>query len=571
MANKSQPQRAVMPSFVQRRFSVVLNALTSGELFWAFLVVVSIFTAVLIFTNLGSAGLWDDEATVAVLARNLVREGKFTGWDGRSLYMYRDGSILDAQLRPILPPLDIVVAASSFRLFGISTTSARLPFAVAGLCSLLITAAWMRIALRGDHVAALYGTALYGFLPTLVLNSRCCRYYAISMLAVSLMLLTYEIAVRKNKPHWFLGASAAAVIAFYANPMTAVVSAVSLTPLLFFRDRRRLAVRGWIVVLLAALLFLSATLPYAILFRIWDRPDLLGDTNGFDLGKRLTLTYWHFRDLSGAMFLPAWFIALALWALYMRRNQPGEMPLRWLGAIAFVYVLGIAWVTPQSPANTSVTDVRYLAGMLPVYAAIAGAALGELHGKSRFAAVAIFVLTVFTTLPAWPMSEAWRFRWLLPGMIHEISHSYPTVSTAVSEYLKKNAAYNDTIFAYPEYHAYPIYFYEGDHVRLAGMLTGKTHLPVETLMPIGLEKVMLEQASPDWLVLVGCGHVAPQIVSYFTRLQGDRRFDYELVAVEAVFGEQTQRPELFWHSFGPIAGFDPRREGVWILRKRMQE
>lgn len=560
-----------MPGFIRRMFSLAGRCVTSGQLFCAFLVVISIFTAVLIFTNLGSAGFWDDEATVGVLARNLVREGRFTGWDGRSLYMYRDGSILDAQLRPILPPLDIVVAASSFRMFGISTTSARLPFAVAGLCSLLITAAWMRIALRGDHVAALYGTALYGLLPALALNSRCCRYYAISMLAVSLMLLTYEIAVRQKKPHWLLGTSLAAVIAFYANPMTAVVAGLSLTPLLFFRDRRCLAVRGWMIVFAAALLFLAATLPYAILSRIWDRPDLLGDRNGFDIGQRLTLTYWHLRDLSGAMFLPAWLIALALWAVVIRRNQPGEMPLRWLGAIASVYVLGIAWVTPQSPTNTSVADVRYLTGMLPVYAAIAGAALSALHSKSRFAAIAIFAITVSTTLPAWPFSEAWRFRWLLPGMIHEISHSYPTVSTTVSRYLKKHAAFNDTIFAYPEYHSYPLYFYAGDHVRLAGMLTGKTRLPLATLMPLGLENVMLEQASPDWLVLVRSGHLAPQLVSYFTRPQRDKRVDYEVVAVESVFGEQTQRPELFWHSFGPIAGFDPRRDGVWILRKRSQE
>lgn len=571
MANKSQPQTVFLPSFVRQRLAFDRYALTSDKVFWAFLFVISILSAVLIFTNLGSAGFWDDEATVGVLARNLVKEGKFTGWDGRSLYMYRDGAILDAHLRPILPPLDIVVTASSFRLFGISTTSARLPFAIAGLCSLVMTAAWMRIAFRGDHVAALYGTALYGLLPTLALNSRCCRYYAISMLAVSLMLLTYEVAMRKNKPYWFFGTSATAVVAFFANPMTAVVAALSLALLLYVRDRRCLALRGWITAICASMLFLSVTLPYAILYRIWDRPDLLGDGNGFDLGQRLTLMFWHFRDLSGAMFLPSWFMALALWAMYVRRNQTGEMPLRWLGGMAAAYVVGIAFATPQTPANTSVADVRYLAGMLPVYAAISGAALSELHARSRFAAIALFTITVFTTLPAWPISEAWRFRWLLPGMVHEISHPYPTVSTSVSKYLKKNAAFNDTIFTYPEYHAYPIYFYAGDQVRLAGMLTGKTRLPLETLLPIGLDNVMLEQASPDWLVLVRSGHLAPQLVSYFTRLQGEKRFGYEVVSIEAVFGEQTQRPELFWHSFGPIANFDPSREGVWILRKKTQE
>src|SRR5258708_31708382 len=78
--------------------------------FFAVLVAVS---ATLALTRLDNAALWDDEAQVAIIARNVVHTGHLTGWDGRNLFAYHNGTLLDNQFRPINPPLDFLITAAS--------------------------------------------------------------------------------------------------------------------------------------------------------------------------------------------------------------------------------------------------------------------------------------------------------------------------------------------------------------------------------------------------------------------------------------------------------------------------
>ena len=68
-------------------------------------------------SRLGDTYFWDDEAQVGIIAKNLADQGKLTGWDGRNLYAYRNGTLLDEDLRPINPPLDYLLAAASLQDF----------------------------------------------------------------------------------------------------------------------------------------------------------------------------------------------------------------------------------------------------------------------------------------------------------------------------------------------------------------------------------------------------------------------------------------------------------------------
>ena len=65
--------------------------------------------------QLGNTYFWDDEAHVGIIAKNYLATGGLTGWDGRNLLAFRNGSLLDNHLRIINPPLEYVVTAASFR------------------------------------------------------------------------------------------------------------------------------------------------------------------------------------------------------------------------------------------------------------------------------------------------------------------------------------------------------------------------------------------------------------------------------------------------------------------------
>jgi len=44
-----------------------------------------------------------------------------------------------------------------------------------------------------------------------------------------------------------------------------------------------------------------------------------------------------------------------------------------------------------------------------------------------------------------------------------------------------------------------------------------------------------------------------------------------MLVIYDVYWRQTQRPELPWHSFGPVRDFDRRYEAVYVFRKVIDE
>ena len=75
----------------------------------------------LAFSGLDYNYFWDDEADTALFARNLLRFGKLTAWDGHNLIAHRNGSELNDKLITTWPPFQYLVTAVSFFIFGEST------------------------------------------------------------------------------------------------------------------------------------------------------------------------------------------------------------------------------------------------------------------------------------------------------------------------------------------------------------------------------------------------------------------------------------------------------------------
>ena len=107
---------------------------------------VIVLAGVLACAHLGRSASWDDEAQTGIIARNFLHTGQLTGWDGRNLFAYRNGALLNDQLRVIQPPVDILVTAGAFAVLGVSAWAGRLPFALAGILTLVLF--WRLVARR---------------------------------------------------------------------------------------------------------------------------------------------------------------------------------------------------------------------------------------------------------------------------------------------------------------------------------------------------------------------------------------------------------------------------------------
>ena len=96
--------------------------------------------AVLLFTRLGDRYLWQDEAETAIVARNLLRCGYPSAYDGTHLLHLQFAAAQPPHYVWVFHPwVQFYLAAASFAAFGVTTWAARFPFALLGLgCVVLV-------------------------------------------------------------------------------------------------------------------------------------------------------------------------------------------------------------------------------------------------------------------------------------------------------------------------------------------------------------------------------------------------------------------------------------------------
>jgi 4-amino-4-deoxy-L-arabinose transferase-like glycosyltransferase len=178
------------------------------------LLIVALLAAPLMFWNLGSRYLWQDEAATAVLAERMLEFGRPLGYDGRNL-ITMDYPPLNGEPAP---PTDsatggiayfvergdfradttwigqpwgqFVLAALSMGSLGKSTFTARMPFALCGLLTAVLLWDLVRQRFRDSTIGAAAILLLLGNVFW-VLHMRQCRYYAPASLMLLCTFVTY--------------------------------------------------------------------------------------------------------------------------------------------------------------------------------------------------------------------------------------------------------------------------------------------------------------------------------------------------------------------------------------------
>lgn len=201
---------------------------------------ITALAALLIFWSLGGRYLWQDEAETALLGKNILMFGVPRAYDGTNLISQEASREFNQRdyLWRWSPWMQYYVAAISIGVLGPSTVAARLPFAVFGLLTVPATYVLARRLFESVWVARLSAFCLTVSVPFL-LHARQSRWYAIFYL-VSVVLLLCLARMVQGRRHAWLGFTAAAVVAFYTNYLTAVgfVACAAVAVLLVRRDRR---------------------------------------------------------------------------------------------------------------------------------------------------------------------------------------------------------------------------------------------------------------------------------------------------------------------------------------------
>lgn len=162
-------------------------------------VLIAIVVAPLFLYGLGNTYLWQDEAQTALLGRSVLIHGvPMVGEGSESLSAVRGK---DAGLGGVyfqIAWLQAYVTASSFALFGESSWSARIPFAIAGWLCIPLVAWSMRIAGSTVPAARIAALSLALSVP-FIIASRQARYYVLTAAIVLATTGAYAALTRALK------------------------------------------------------------------------------------------------------------------------------------------------------------------------------------------------------------------------------------------------------------------------------------------------------------------------------------------------------------------------------------
>lgn len=526
--------------------------------------------ALLLLMNLDGPRLWSDEADTAVFARTILHEGVPLAWDGRAFTESDRGTRLTDDLLMVGTPwVPYYVTAASFAVLGESAFAARLPFALAGIATVLLL---HRLVLRatGNGRAAFAAGALLLCSVQFLLFGRQSRHYALNLAFGLAAVLSFLRLRERRRDPWFVIWT---VLLFHSTPLPAAATLLGLGGLTLFHPAYR-GLRNPFLARLPVVLLL--TLPWALLSRSgWEEnsswptalPELLPR-----LGQFLV-------EASDALPFLGWLVLAALAGPRLAARERSFLALA--GSLIAAYaVLTPALLSADLMWNFG---LRYCCGLLPLGAAVTGVlAAGATRGRDA-ALAALVALFGFTHLPG--NAVLWRFatapasvaagsvafhvpqgpgaRWLRTewlGFARELVRDDPGTESRIVDALEKLAGPDDRIVT--NYDWEPIYFYTN---RPPGLKVLPSHEIYAAARARGLPEYVFSVEGARWVVWRWAwedyqGYHFRDVVGELER-RGAR-----LTPVEQF--EETiweNRPELHFHRFPGLRYLYP--DDISLLHK----
>jgi hypothetical protein len=433
----------------------------------------------LLMPRLDDRFLWEDEAETALLAQRVLAFGVPVAWDGRDLISQECGTDVDARgLWRQSPWLPIYVVAASFHLLGADAFTARLPFVL--LAAATLPSLWL-LARRmfEDRLVALGAPLLLALSVPFLVYARQSRYYALVAFA-TVWVLAFLVSVLRGDRSGIPGLIVALSVLFHANYLVFAATVIALGAALPAArpDRAALGRLGR-----AALGVALLNAPWLVVFDAAGKATLTWQlASAGDVHVRVA-TYLGVVERSlfpTLVLVPALGVAIAL----RRRHRQPSLP-RGLDAAALLAVFAIVHVLVLSVAP--VLFVRYLVGLLPVFALLTAFVIATLAQSQRALAALVLIVVI-----AVDRDDLLRGR---PGSplakyVGEITHEFVGPIEALTAHLAREARPDDRVFI------------------TYGALTLRFHATVATPNPIVREvrggtgcQALAGWLPPEWLVV----------------------------------------------------------------------
>jgi 4-amino-4-deoxy-L-arabinose transferase-like glycosyltransferase len=369
--------------------------------------------ACLLCTQLGRDYFWEDEGDTAVLAASILAHGVPTAWDGTTLSAPDRGDRLTDGLVMVSHPwLQYYAAAGSFALFGRTPFAARLPFALAGLCTIAAVYGLM-LGWIGNRPAALCAAALLTLNVQFLLFARQARNYSFNALLTCLLIWQFQ---RLDSATGAVLFAAVAILLFHAHPI-GLWAALGLLLLTFvtpaFADKRRWIWRAALVVGLYAA-------PWLWLSRAGDARNLQPIAAAADLLPRLAQFLVEWASVTPAIGV----LALCVWLRRKQRAQRRSARARQVStsrptifspderafiaaSLAVIAAEAAGVVATHSANDLWVVGLHQSPAIIPLTAMLAGLSIVKAAAASRRTLAVLLLVFGMTQLPGAAPWTAW--------------------------------------------------------------------------------------------------------------------------------------------------------------------
>lgn len=415
----------------------------------------------LLLSDLGDDYLWQDEAQTALISQTILDHGVPKAHDGKNSFSQEEGHDYGKNgLWKWHTWAQFYAVAPVFALFGESTFTARLPFATAGLGSLLLiyflTLQWF----RDQKTAFTAASFLLLSVPFLLLTTQC-RYYGLGIFFT--LSGFYGFArMTGQKPYGLPVLLVSALLLFHAHYIYYATLTASIVIYTLICERK-----NWKPVIFGlgtvSLINIPAAIWHSGIEKGYNRD--FWNWEAFSTFFRSYAMDFHNTIFPFSLLLVAGILAIWGWKRMQASNHemanPSKvllLPLLFLG----ISLIALSFGPPHH-------YFRYLGPLIPFFFIIL-AYMVRLASKLHFlAAVAIFGIWVSTGD--------------LKKYVDSLNHDYKGPMEGICAFLNQYAAPSDTV-AIP-YGAMPVKFYTDLHV--IGALSEKDYKPVA--------------AKADWIVM----------------------------------------------------------------------
>ena len=542
-----------------------------------FLVAAGVFllSAYLLLFNLDYVALWHDEGVNAVLAKNWLTTGAFTGWDGRNLLVGSKGdSLNDDLIAASFPPWPSLPSVLGMLVFGNNEVGIRFFHAMLGVLSLPFLWLLLRLDFAQRTRLCVLAFTCFALSTQALLFMRQGRYYADAFLFSLAAFYFYRLYWRDRRLFYLALAAVFTLLNFFNHFGIGTSNALAMASWHLLFCRRETTRRQWGLFAVTG----GAVFAVCLAYLLW--VGVVGSDRTLEFGediyqrswleRRGYLLFYHARDIISFHWLPLWvavwwggYVMLcwqskkgtvkianvkkrkkkAAWQDYLAafyKTDRDVMAMRW-AAMALLQVFFTAMVSVQ-PTNLKqlMIDSRYLLAALPFCAFMVAFCVEWLwqrrNALAGFVALGVFLVSNVWGFPALKpnfFSHA-TVRWTLPAFFSEVHHPYPTAIQEVVGFLRTHARDDETIEVLPRMDREVLIYYLSEQLIFCCQLNKRESvLPEEVVRTLGIP-LYKKDILPTWRVYFGAF------------LKND---NYALVYQTESYFYPTQRPELELHLF----------------------